>query len=84
MATETHGTGSTRVVTSSASECSMHSLNAFPFAAWGDISGAKLDPNKVVEAQKVEIGYVEKKRPVWDKIPRWLAKTNVWKIIKSR
>ena len=33
----------------------LNALDAFPFAAWDDISGAKLDPAKVVEARKVEI-----------------------------
>ena len=35
----------------------LNALRAFPFAAWDDISGAKLDPAKVVEAREVEIGY---------------------------
>ena len=60
-----------------------NALNAFPFAAWGDISGAKLNPSEVAEARRVEISYAEKK-PVWNAIPRWLAKTNGWEIIKSR
>ena len=29
--------------------------HAFPFAAWDDISGAKLDTDKVVEERKAEI-----------------------------
>ena len=61
----------------------LNALHAFPFAAWGDVSGAQLDPNKVVEARKVEIGYAEKK-PVWQKVARWLAKQKGWKVIKSR
>ena len=44
----------------------LNSLQAFPFPAWGDVAGAKLDPDVVVKARKVEIGYAEKK-PVWVK-----------------
>ena len=36
---------------------------------------AKIDPLRVVAARKLEIEYAEKK-PVWKKIPRWLAKKN--------
>ena len=58
-------------------------MQAFPFAAWGDISAAPLGPLKVVTARKLEISYAEKK-PVWEKIQRWKAKEQGWKIIKSR
>ena len=34
-------------------------------------------------ARKLEIQYAEKK-PVWEKIPRSLAKEKGWKIVKSR
>ena len=61
----------------------MNALQVFPFAAWGDISSAPLNPEKVVEARKLEIDYAEKK-PVWKKIPRSMAKEKGWKIIKSR
>ena len=57
----------------------LNALHAFPFAAWGDVSGAQLDPNNVVETRKVEIGYAEKKPA-----PGWLAKQKGWKVIKSR
>ena len=42
-------------------------LQAFPFAAWDDISAAKLGPLKVAAARKLEIEYAEKKL-VWKKI----------------
>ena len=61
----------------------LNALQAFPFAAWDDISAAPLDPGKVVEAGKLEIAYAEKK-PVWKKILRSTAKEKGWKIIKSR
>ena len=62
---------------------SLNSLHAFPYAAWGDISAAPLDPVKVTAARKLEIEYAEKK-PVWKKIPRWEAKAKGWKIVKPR
>ena len=61
----------------------MNALQAFPFAAWDDISAAPLNPEKVVEARKLEISYAEKK-PVWRKVARSEAKERGWKIIKSR
>ena len=60
----------------------MNASQAFPFAAWADITNANLDPLKVVAARELEIEYVEKK-PVWE-IPLWMAKTQGWKVIKSR
>ena len=44
----------------------LNALQAFPFAAWDDISSAPLNPEKVVEARKLEISYAENK-PVWKK-----------------
>ena len=61
----------------------LNALQAFPFAAWDDISSAPLNPEKIVEARKLEISYAEKK-PVWKKIPRSEAKAKGWKVIKSR
>ena len=61
----------------------LNALQSFPFAAWDDLSAAPLDPKKVVAARRLEIEYAEKK-PVWKKIPRWKAKEEGWKIIKSR
>ena len=61
----------------------INALQAFPFAAWDDISAAPLDPKKVTAARKLEIDYAERK-PVWQKIPRRTAKEQGWKIIKSR
>jgi len=51
--------------------------------AWDDVSGVELDMKKVMEARKVEIGYVHVKK-VWTKIPRRVAVANGWKIIKTR
>ena len=38
-----------------------NALQALPFAAWGDVSGARLDPEEVAKARTVEIDYVGKK-----------------------
>ena len=35
-------------------------MNAFPFAAWDDISRVKLDPDKVVAPRKGEKGDTQK------------------------
>ena len=51
----------------------LNALQMFPLAAWDDTNAAPLDPEKVMEATKVEFGYAERK-PVWKKIPRRLAK----------
>ena len=51
----------------------LNALQSFPLAAWDDISSAPLDPEKVIVARKLEISYAENK-PVWEKIPRQLAK----------
>ena len=61
----------------------MNALQAFPFSAWGDVTGTKLDPAEVIKARKIESGYAEKK-PVLAKILRHVAKSKGWKIIKSR
>ena len=58
-------------------------MQAFPLAAWDDISAAPLDPEMVKAARRLEIKYAEQK-PVWVKIPRSTAKKNGWKIVKSR
>ena len=51
-------------------------VQALPFSTWGDVAGAKLDPDEVPKARKVQFGYAEKK-PVWVKIPRRVAKTGM-------
>ena len=61
----------------------LNALQAFPYAAWDDISAAPLDPVKVTAARKLEIQYAEKK-PAWKKILRSLAKAKGWKIVRSR
>ena len=61
----------------------LNALQAFPYAAWDDISAAPLDPVKVTAARKLEIQYAEQK-PVWKKILRSVAKAKGWKIVKSR
>ena len=38
-------------------------------AAWDDVKNVWLDPSKVREARREEMGYVRKMR-VWDKVPR--------------
>ena len=60
----------------------LNALQAFPLAAWDDISSAPLDPEKVIAARKLEIVFAEKK-PVWEKTPRKLAKDKGWKIVRS-
>ena len=32
----------------------LNALQAFPFSAWDDVAGAKLDPAEVIKARKVE------------------------------
>ena len=61
----------------------LNALQSFPFAAWGDVSAAPLNPERVVEARKLVIEYANKK-PVWHKISRKQAKEMGWKIVKSR
>ena len=61
----------------------MNALQAFPYAAWDDISAAPLDPVKVMAARKLEIQYAEQK-PVWRNILRSEAKEKGWEIVKSR
>ena len=61
----------------------LNALQSFPFAAWDDVSAAPLNPEKVVEARRLEMEYVNKK-PVWHKISRKKAKAMGWKIVKSR
>ena len=62
---------------------SLNALQAFPYAAWDDISAAPLDPVKVTAARNLEIDYAENK-PVWRNMPRWQAKERGWGIIKPR
>ena len=38
----------------------LNALQAFPFAAWGDISAVPFDSLKVVAARRLEIEYAEK------------------------
>ena len=61
----------------------MNALQAFPLAAWDDISAAPLDPEMAKAARRLEIAYAEKK-PVCEKIPRRLAKERGWEIVRSR
>ena len=61
----------------------LNALQAFPYAAWDDISAAHLDPVIVTAARKLEISYAEKK-PVWKQEPRRQAKGQCWKRVKSR
>ena len=66
-------------------ECKKHinALQTFPIAAWDDIGAAPLDRGMVRAARQLEIQYAERK-PVWEKIPRSIAKARGWKIVKSR
>ena len=52
----------------------MNALQDFPFSAWDDVAGTKLDLAEVIKARKIEIGYAEKK-PVWIKNSRHAAKS---------
>lgn len=61
----------------------LNALQAFPFAAWDDVAAAELNPEAVAKVRKVEIRYAERK-PVWRKIPRHIARSTGWEIIKSR
>ena len=62
-------------------ECKRHinALQAFPLAAWDDISAAPLHPETVQAARQLEIKYAEQKP-----VQRTIAKQNGWKIVKSR
>jgi len=51
--------------------------------AWDDLTGMTLQADKVVEARAKELEYVKRKR-VWVKVPRALAVSKGWKIIKTR
>ena len=58
-------------------------MQSNPTAAWDDITGAPLDPARVMEARRLEIEYADRK-PVWRKISRKTAKSQGWKIARSR
>ena len=51
--------------------------------AWDDLTGMRLDANKVIEAREKEIQYV-RDMGVWKKIPRRQAQARGWKVIKTR
>ena len=51
--------------------------------AWDDLTGMKLDADKVIEARDKEIQYV-KDMGVWTKFPRRVAQARGWKVIKTR
>ena len=53
------------------------------WVAYDDVTGLDLDANGVYEARLKEIEYVKSKQ-VWVKIPRSLAKSRGWKILKAR
>ena len=78
------GTVWVRAHTCCETQCSrmINALQSFPLAAWDDISSAKLDPDMVIAARRLEMEYAEMK-PVWRKIARKLAKAKGWKIVKS-
>ena len=72
----------------------MHSLNKLTYhrapkvsvssaLAWDDLTGMRLDGNKVMEAREMEVKYVRDKQ-VWKKITRREAQAKGWKIIKTR
>jgi hypothetical protein len=50
--------------------------------ATDDVTGVVLDAAEVRRARLVEINYAKKKR-VWSKIPRAVARRNGWKIVKT-
>ena len=51
--------------------------------AYDDVTGLKLDGQKVLEARKKEILFVREKG-VWSKIKRSVAKTKGWRVLKTR
>ena len=51
--------------------------------AWDDLTGMKLEAGKVKEVRQKEMQYV-KDKSVWAKIPRAVAQTKGWKIVKTR
>ena len=58
-------------------------INASESLAWDDLTGMRLDAQKVVEARSKEIQYVRDMN-VWKKIPRRQAQARGMKIIKTR
>ena len=62
-------------------ECTgvFNGLQAFPFVAWEDIRGGKLDPETVTRLRKAA-----EMKPFWKTIPRHVATNNGLEIIKSR
>ena len=77
------GTGLTHAAACSAKALYAQCMQAFPFSAGGDVSGARLDAEEVIKARKIENGYAEKK-PVWAKIPRHVARSKGGKITIGR
>ena len=51
--------------------------------AFDDLTGMALDRQKVMEARQKEIGYVNEKE-VYVRVPRKLAMSRGWKVIKTR
>ena len=51
--------------------------------AWDDLTGMRLQADKVIEAREKEVKYVREMK-VWENIPRRLAQAKGWNIIKTR
>ena len=51
--------------------------------AWDDLTGMRLQADKVIEARSKEMKYVRDMK-AWEKIPRSLAQAKGWNIIKTR
>ena len=51
--------------------------------AWDDLTGMKLDADKVIEARAKDVQYIKDKR-VYSKITRKEAQAKGWKVISTR
>ena len=64
-------------------QCTRNRNDATEAPAWDDLTGLRLDAQKVIEARSKEIQYVRDMK-VWKKIPRRQAQARGMKVIKTR
>ena len=64
-------------------QCTRDRNNTSEALAWDDLTGMRLDAQKVIEARGKEIQYVRDMK-VWKKIPRRQAQARGMKVIKTR
>ena len=61
----------------------MNEAQAQLLHAWDDVTGSELDHRMVIKFREKDMGYIRQK-PVWQQVPRSLAKRQGWKIIQTR